>query len=108
MAIYVVDIDGTICTKTKNGTYQDIEPFPDRIEKLNKLQKTGNSVIYFTARGMGRYRNNAFKATQDFYELTEKQLEEWGAQYSDLYLGKPAADFYIDDKAINDNDFFGE
>ena len=106
MAIYVVDIDGTICTKTKNGTYQDVQPLEDRIEKLNKLQRSGHSIIYFTARGMGRHKNNSFRATQDFFELTEKQLESWGAQYTKLFLGKPAADYYIDDKAINDNDFF--
>ena len=106
MATYVVDIDGTICTKTKDGTYQDIKPLKKRIEKLNKLYKAGNKIIYFTARGMGRHHNNAFRATQNFYELTEKQLKEWNVHYNDLYLGKPAADYYIDDKGINDSDFF--
>jgi hypothetical protein len=34
------------------------------------------------------------------------QLELWGCKYHELIMGKPSADYYIDDKAIKDNDFF--
>ena len=34
------------------------------------------------------------------------QLTDWKVQFHKLMLGKPAADFYIDDKAINDGEFF--
>ena len=57
---------------------------------------------------MGRYNNNPRKATQRFYSMTEGKLREWGAKYHDLILGKPAADVYIDDKAIEANEFFNE
>ena len=40
--------------------------------------------------------------------MTEQRLEEWGAKYHDLILGKPAGDVYIDDKAVEANDFFNE
>jgi len=30
----------------------------------------------------------------------------WGCKYHQLFLGKPSGDFYIDDKGINDTDFF--
>ena len=46
------------------------------------------------------------KATKEFYEFTEIQLSLWGCKYHQLFLGKPAGDYYIDDKGINDNDFF--
>lgn len=103
---YVVDIDSTICSKTSTGDYKDISPFTDRIEVINKLHSLGNTIIYFTARGMGRTNNDVKKSNDLFYDFTKKQLDSWGAHYDMLLLGKPAADVYIDDKGINDYDFF--
>ena len=34
------------------------------------------------------------------FDLTEQQLKDWGCKYHDLILGKPHADFFIDDKGI--------
>jgi len=104
---YVVDIDGTICTKTKDGTYTDCQPFLDRIEKINNLF-ADHEIIYFTARGMGRHKGIQSLAVEQFFELTAEQLDKWGVQYNQLILGKPAGDVYIDDKGINDEDFFAD
>ena len=101
----VVDIDGTICSKT-NGDYERAEPFEDRIEQINRLYDKGYNIIYFTARGMGRSHNDRDLAIEKFYDLTFRQLSDWGCRYDSLVLGKPAADFYIDDKSINSEDFF--
>jgi hypothetical protein len=57
---------------------------------------------------MGRYKNNSAYATQDFYVLTADQLNEWGAKYHYLFWGKPAGDYYIDDKGVGVDDFFKE
>lgn len=102
---YVVDIDGTICT-VSNGDYESARPIVHRIDKINKLYDEGNRIIYFTARGMGRYDNNVNLAKARFYEITELQLRLWGCKYHDLILGKPSGDYYIDDKGINSDDFF--
>tara|TARA_E500000331_G_C17248009_1_gene709878 strand:- start:2082 stop:2408 length:327 start_codon:yes stop_codon:yes gene_type:complete len=102
---YVFDIDGTICTKT-DGDYSDALPIQDRIDKINQLYKEGHKIIFQTARGMGRTNNSPNLAYNFFYELTKKQLQEWGVNHHSLFLGKPAGDFYIDDKGINDEDFF--
>jgi len=102
---YVFDIDGTICTLTE-GKYENAKPIMERIEIVNKLYDEGNTIIFQTARGMGRYKNSAFKARSEFYELTTKQLNNWGVKYNELFLGKPAGDIYIDDKGIKDEDFF--
>ncbi len=104
---YIVDIDGTICHPTKDASYQDIGPLSQRIEKLNKLYDEGHTMVYFTARGMGRNLDNADKCYQDFYDLTLQQLENWGVKFHKLILGKPSGDIYIDDKAVNAEDFFG-
>ena len=37
----------------------------------------------------------------EWRELTEKQMRSWGVKHHELHLGKPYADLFIDDKAIN-------
>lgn len=108
MSIYCVDIDGTICTNGDCSTckYEGSIPIKERIEKINNLYYEGHIIKYFTARGMGRYNDDSDKAYNKFYNLTKMQLDIWGCKYHELILGKPSADYYIDDKAIKDNDFF--
>lgn len=106
---YVFDIDGTICTKqcgSDSGNYKNAEPLIDRINKVNFLYDQGHKIIYMTARGMGRSKNNPMQAIHEFYSFTMDQLSMWGCKYHNLVLGKPAADFYIDDKGVNDENFF--
>ena len=102
---YVFDIDGTICTKT-DGDYTQAKPFHDRITQVNRLYDEGHTIIFLTARGMGRHNNNPMLAIRDFYSLTQQQLQEWGVKYHQLILGKPSGDLYVDDKGIKDGDFF--
>jgi capsule biosynthesis phosphatase len=104
---YIVDIDGTICNSVSNGNYGEANPIASRIEKINKLYDEGHTIVYLTARGMGRYGDNADLAQKMFYELTANQLDEWGCKYHKIMLGKPSGDYYIDDKGINSDDFFG-
>ncbi len=92
MKTYVFDIDGTICTNTY-GEYENAEPYPINIKKINSLYSGGNYIKYFTARGSG--------TGIDWYQFTEKQLASWGAKYHELILGKPEGDIYVDDKGIN-------
>jgi histidinol phosphatase-like enzyme len=103
---YVIDIDGTICTQ-KNSNYEMSSPIIDRIDKINKLYDEGHIIIYFTARGMGRYSDDEKLANARFREITELQLKSWGCKYHKLVLGKPSGDYYIDDKGINSDEFFG-
>jgi len=102
---YVFDIDGTICSKTE-GDYTQAEPFRDRIKQVNDLYDQGHTIIFLTARGMGRHNNCVNSSYQSFYNLTCSQLKQWGARYHQLFLGKPSGDYYIDDKGVNDEDFF--
>mgnify|MGYP001498058309 CR=1 FL=1 len=55
---YVFDIDGTICCKKQEDDYESSTPFEGRIKVINKLYDEGNSITYFTARGMGRYSDS--------------------------------------------------
>jgi uncharacterized HAD superfamily protein len=107
---YCVDIDGTICSPTIGRDYENAQPWQDRIDIINKLYDDGDYIIYFTARGMGRFAGDpdaGAKASAILFELTKEQLDSWGCKYHELILGKPHADYFIDDKGINSNEFFG-
>lgn len=93
---YCFDIDGTLCTNT-NGDYSRAEPFRDVINRLDRLYDQGHRILLYTARG----------ATTgiDWRETTERQLKEWNVHYHELHMGKPTADVYIDDKAVNSTDW---
>jgi len=96
---YCFDIDGTICTNT-DGAYESALPMVERIERVNELFDQGHTIVLFTARGSTTKIN--------WSELTKKQMVEWGVKYHDLLFGKPYADVFIDDKAVNDKDWFGK
>ena len=108
---YCIDIDGTICTPTVGRDYHKAQPWKDRIKVINKLYDEGHYIIYFTARAMGRFADQphsvaSVKAKEVLFELTRQQLEEWGVKYNELIMGKPHADYFIDDKGVKDEDFF--
>ncbi len=96
MMVYCFDIDGTICTNT-DGDYEKAEPFAEAINKVNSLYQQGHKIVFYTARG--------YTTGIDWTDFTAKQLKSWNVQYHDLVLGKPYADIYIDDKAINTIDW---
>ncbi len=99
MAVYCFDIDGTICDQVV-GDYSLASPKEDRIRKINDLAALGHTIKLFTARGS--------KSGLDWAQATRLQLEEWGLVYHELILGKPHADYYVDDKAVHSEDFSWE
>jgi len=102
---YVFDIDGTICSNT-DGDYGSAVPIKERIDKINKLYDDGNTILFHTARGMGRTGNDSLMSHRLFYFLTEAQLSDWGVKYHKLFMGKPSGNLYIDDKGVKDENFF--
>jgi CMP-N,N'-diacetyllegionaminic acid synthase len=90
---FCIDIDGIIAELAPNNNYALAAPNKGNIKKINRLYENGNKIIIFTARG---------SATNiDWRILTKKQLQEWEVKYHELIFGKPAADFYIDDRNIS-------
>jgi len=94
--IYCFDIDGVLCDDLL-GDYQNSKPRKDIISKINRLYEEGNIIKIFTGRGS--------KTGIDWREFTKKQLESWGVKYHQLIFGKPVADIFIDDKAVNIRDW---
>lgn len=96
---YVIDIDDTICYyDEKTMDYTQAKPYTEKIEYINKLYDDGNEIVFQTARG--------FKTGIDWREVTENQFKTWGVKYHELYFNKSYGDIYIDDKAMNEKNFF--
>ncbi len=94
-----------ICDKDKMVLCYDLDdtlidfatqtPYKDRCKELRQRYKEGNYIIIATARQM------IDKGT------TEKQLKEWNIPYHEfIYGAKPKAHIYIDDSAVNADDYF--
>ncbi len=88
---YCVDLDGTLCTES--CPYEEAQPIALTIDKVNRLYHQGHRILIHTARGAASGR--------DWRPLVESQLAAWSVQYHALVMGKPYADFYIDNKAVD-------
>jgi nicotinamidase-related amidase len=91
--IIYVDIDDTICHGEGKLKYENPEPIQINLDRINKLYDLGNTIIYWTARGC--------VSNKDWLEKTRKQLNNFGAKYHTLRVGKPNYDLFICDKTIN-------
>jgi capsule biosynthesis phosphatase len=103
---FVLDLDGTLCEQIPmGGDYSLAKPKNDVICKANELFDSGHTIIIYTARGMFRHNGRVTDCLMDFFIMTTKWLKDNGVKYHELQFGKPAGDFYIDDKAMTLNDF---
>ena len=93
------DIDGVIC-KTKNNNYRSSKPIKKNIKLINFLFEKNFEIILFTARFMGRNKDQVSKAKKQGYIFTKNQLKKWNLKYDKLFFGKPSFDLFVDDKSI--------
>lgn len=89
---FCFDIDGVIMTLVPGNDYNKAQPITETVELINKLYETGHYIILFTARG--------YITKIDWELITIQQLKRAGVKYHELKFGKPAADYYIDDRFI--------
>ena len=68
------------------------------IEWINKKYDEGHHIQLYTSRGTS--------SGIDWFDFTLKQIEGWGVKYNGLKLGKPAYDLFVDDRAINNKDWY--
>lgn len=95
--IYIFDLDGVLCTNEKD--VYSARPMRERITKINNLYDNGNIIFIDSARGT--------LTGKPHQEKTERQLKIWGVKYTKLRTGiKYYGDFYVDDRGMNDEDFF--
>ena len=89
---FVVDVDGVLACMTAGNDYTRSQPLTENIARINALSDAGHHVVLFTARGSA--------TGKDWLEHTRSQMDAWGVRYEDLRVGKPAADYYIDDRLV--------
>lgn len=93
---YCFDIDGTLCTQEPTD-YTQARPIPERVNRVNQLYLAGHVIKLFTSRGS--------RSGLDWEMATRQQVLDWGLLFDELILGKPHADFFVDDKAIHSDEF---
>jgi len=106
------DLDNTLVSYPSiPGDYSTVKPIQKNIDLLNYLKKQGHEIIIHTARRMKTHNHNIGKVIKDIARITLDTLESFQIEYDELIFGKPIADIYIDDRAINpyinDISFFG-
>ena len=98
--IICFDLDNTICRTNKNY-YDKSVPYKNKIKIINSLYQKGYIIKNFTARFMGRAKENQNLAKKKGYYLTKRQLKKWNLKYHQLIFGKPSYDLFIDDKNLS-------
>lgn len=99
----VMDLDDTI-NFTENRDFENSKPYPEVINKINKLYDEGWKIIIFTARG-GKSCKTLEEKEKKYRQVTEDWLRKNGVRYNELMFGKPNADYYVDDKNMSIEEF---
>jgi capsule biosynthesis phosphatase len=96
------DFDNTLVSfpKIKND-YTSVEPIMKNILFLRYLKQFGHTIIVYTARRMNTHKGNVGKVLCDIGKITFDTLEKFDIPFDEIYFGKPQADVYIDDLALN-------
>lgn len=96
------DLDNTLVTYPEiPDDYRTVKPIYKNINLLKNLKEAGHEIIIYTARRMTTHNNNIGRVIKDIALTTINTLDGLNIQYDELIFGKPIADVYIDDKALN-------
>ena len=96
------DLDNTLVSYPKiNGDYTSVEPIAKNITFLKYLKSFGHTIIIYTARRMKTHNGNVGKILKDVGIITFETLNKFDIPYDEIYFGKPYANVYIDDMALN-------
>lgn len=94
--VFCFDIDGVLTIETDGHNYERRSPNMEMIACVNDLHTQGHTIILQSAR---------WKKDEN---ITEVWLRKHAVQYDSLILGKPKADYYIDDKMLPMEDLLSE
>jgi capsule biosynthesis phosphatase len=98
------DLDNTLVTHpTIPGDYSSVLPIQRNIDYLKLLKLLGHTIIIYTARRMKTHKGNVGAIIADIGKVTFESLDKFGIPYDEIHFGKPYANFYIDDLAVNAN-----
>lgn len=96
------DLDNTLVTYPQvPGDYSTVKPVERMIALARKMKADGHTIIIHTARRMATHKNNVAAAIRDIGAVTFRTLEDLDIPCDEILFGKPIADMYIDDRAVN-------
>jgi capsule biosynthesis phosphatase len=96
------DLDNTLVTYPHvPGDYSTVRPVPRMIALAHKMKADGHTIIIHTARRMATHKNNVGAVIRNIGAVTFRTLEEFDIPCDEILFGKPIADMYIDDRAVN-------
>ena len=96
------DLDNTLVTyPLVPGDYSTVKPVNSMICLARQMKAEGHTIIIHTARRMVTHKHNVGAVIKDIGALTFKTLEDFDIPFDELLFGKPIADMYIDDRAVN-------
>jgi len=99
---FCFDLDNTLVTYPKvKDDYTSVEPKWKNIRVVQELKNQGHEIIIWTARRMRTHKGNIGKIMKDVGYITLDTLAKFNVPYDELHFGKPDADVYIDDLAVN-------
>ncbi len=102
----VFDVDDTICSNIRRTGYENCIPDFEVIKKINHLHDDlGFTIVFHSARGMVSCNGDIDKIIKKNKQVLEDWLAKHDVHYDELIFGKPIADLYVDDKALNVADF---
>ena len=99
------DLDNTLVTFPRvKDDYSTVMSIDKNIAFLKYLKRFGHEIIIYTARRMKTHKGCIGKVTADIGKITFDTLSKFNIPYDEIYFGKPVADVYIDDLALNCQD----
>lgn len=99
---FCFDLDNTLVSYPRiPGDYSTVQPIAKMIQTVRQLKREGHEIIIYTARRMTTHGHNVGKVVRDIGAITLQTLEKFEIPYDELIFGKPIADVYVDDRAIN-------
>ncbi|HVQ32220.1 MAG TPA: acylneuraminate cytidylyltransferase family protein [Vicinamibacteria bacterium] len=90
---FAFDLDGVIAQLAPENDYAKAEPYAPGVAIVNRLFELGHRIVIYTARGS--------QTGLDWADTTREQLAHWGVHHHELRFGKPAADYYVDDRMMS-------
>ncbi|KAF5129764.1 hypothetical protein E5D57_006095 [Metarhizium anisopliae] len=101
---FCFDLDMTLVgAPVMAGDYSTCPPIEANIKLVQQLYHAGHHIIVQTARRMRTHHGNVGAVVADVGTTTLQQLAKYNIPFHDIHFGKPYADVYIDDLAVNSN-----
>lgn len=99
---FCFDLDNTLVSApTTPGDYTTCLPIAENIAMVQELHRQGHHIIVATARRMRTHKGNPNAVVADIGLLTLQQLIKYAIPHDEVSFGKPWAQFYIDDLAVD-------